>query len=266
MNLKLADYGTTGKFERINNRKRRFIELGEKIETLFKQNLSQSEVAKILGYSIQKVGYVKKSFNLVSVDLKHKKKCERIAHLTLEVKNCVECFIEFSRPYNYRDEQWRSQKFCSSKCCAQRKFSLIEVECNFCLKKYKTRPSHYKRKRRGFCSLKCHGEFRKEKLPFYEQPAYKGVRTLVDGESIYARNARKKRYLYRKNIEGSHSHEEWESVKIKFGNKCALCKQQKPLTKDHKIPMSKGGSDYITNIQPLCKSCNCSKGVKIMEL
>lgn len=96
-------------------------------------------------------------------------------------------------------------------------------------------------------------------------PAWKG--------GIYNNNpSERKRYLVNKrraikmNAEGSHTQGEWELLKKQYGYTCLSCKRKEPLiklTEDHIIPLIKGGSDYIENIQPLCKSCNSTKHTNI---
>ncbi len=66
----------------------------------------------------------------------------------------------------------------------------------------------------------------------------------------------------------AHTESEWVALKEKYKLTCPSCGKAEPeikLTRDHIIPLSKGGSDSIENIQPLCKSCNCKKHLKIIK-
>jgi len=67
---------------------------------------------------------------------------------------------------------------------------------------------------------------------------------------------------------GGHTFGEWENLKAQYNWTCPCCGKSEPeikLTEDHIIPLSKGGSDLIENIQPLCKNCNCKKHTKIIK-
>jgi hypothetical protein len=48
------------------------------------------------------------------------------------------------------------------------------------------------------------------------------------------------------------------------GNKCVKCGSIHNLTIDHIMPLSKGGENDDSNLQTLCKNCNCSKKDSIM--
>ena len=58
-----------------------------------------------------------------------------------------------------------------------------------------------------------------------------------------------------------HTQEEFDRLCDDYNNKCVFCGRCRTnFTRDHIIPTSKGGSDFIWNIQPACEQCNWDKG------
>ena len=59
--------------------------------------------------------------------------------------------------------------------------------------------------------------------------------------------------------------EQWLGLLSEYKNQCLRCGKQNGLAADHIVPAILGGSDGIENIQPLCKSCNSSKGIRTID-
>ncbi len=71
-------------------------------------------------------------------------------------------------------------------------------------------------------------------------------------------NGRRNRYVKRE-----HTDTEWQAKLEEYNYQCAYCKKQlNNLSKDHVVPISKGGNDKIDNIVPACLPCNRSKRAK----
>ena len=104
----------------------------------------------------------------------------------------------------------------------------------------------------------------KEKFPSYNKNWRKNNMDKV-------RMNRKRMKLKRKGVIGSHTLTEWQELKDKFNHCCAICGMQEPfigqyyiwLTEDHIKPITKGGNNFIENIQPLCFICNCKKWASV---
>lgn len=57
---------------------------------------------------------------------------------------------------------------------------------------------------------------------------------------------------------------QWEEIRVSQNYRCNICGEEKPLHRDHIIPVSKGGHFTKSNIQGLCRNCNSRKSNKII--
>ncbi len=68
---------------------------------------------------------------------------------------------------------------------------------------------------------------------------------------------------------GTHTGADRVAVFECYGYRCAHCAEdllRLPRAQrhiDHVVPISRGGSNCISNLQPLCGRCNCSKGDRL---
>lgn len=64
---------------------------------------------------------------------------------------------------------------------------------------------------------------------------------------------------------GTHTDSEWLLLLQKCSHRCLRCnRKSRRLTKDHIIPIAKGGRTTRKNLQALCEACNTAKGAKTM--
>lgn len=126
----------------------------------------------------------------------------------------------------------------------------IKKICKLCSAPYKVTPSRVNKS--FFCSIKCANNSFKKPI---EVTLERIKKTRVIYENI--RRARKSK------AGGSFTLKEWDILKAKHNFTCPCCLKSEPeikLTIDHVIPISKGGINDRSNIQPLCRKCNSKKG------
>lgn len=161
---------------------------------------------------------------------------------TILKKECVICKKVFEKPMYVSVKNWHERtKMCSKQC----------------------RIEYTARKNKGGNA----GSFSREMLLNKENhPRWKGGISRKAGYCTpYKTNYKAKN---RHDAVGKITNDEWSSLKKKFGNKCVCCgdsEKRVSLEIDHVIPLSKNGSNYISNIQPLCSTCNRKKGGNFID-
>ena len=92
-----------------------------------------------------------------------------------------------------------------------------------------------------------------------EHDAWRRANPERDRARCAARRARKA------GARGSHTVEQWLARLAEFGGRCAYCGSTDRIERDHITPLTRGGTDFIDNIVPACKSCNAGKHNKLLS-
>lgn len=205
------------------------------------------------------------------------KKCDVGVNVPVVI-NCKQCSKElFVKPY-----QVGKKSYCSRECMKKAYTKTrLKRDCKMCGKEFEF-PDRPSRKNAMFCSRCCMdkyyvGERHRNYTHGYGNRMLpekrKEIRTrhyLANKEDYYKRSFIGK--IKRRNVEQGHTFEQWIDLLKKHDNTCYYCgvrmtKKQgaKQRTRDHIIPISKGGTDDISNIVPACRSCNSKKGTKTID-
>jgi hypothetical protein len=65
---------------------------------------------------------------------------------------------------------------------------------------------------------------------------------------------------------GSFTERDWQRIVHRYGGLCAYCAERPATTRDHVLPVCRGGTGYIGNILPACGRCNSAKrGLLLIE-
>ena len=186
-------------------------------------------------------------------------------------KKCSKCgvvkFITefYGHPKNECDNVCKiCRKEYSKKYREKHKVQVLEYQKRYyikhkeeCLKR--TRAYYWKHRPQKLKDRKKYIEEHKEAMHTYNKEWHKNNRSKTSAN----RNRRRARQL---KAEGTFTAEEWETLLQKCGYKCLCCgRTNRKLCADHIVPLIKGGTNWIENIQPLCRNCNSEKSTKIIN-
>lgn len=91
---------------------------------------------------------------------------------------------------------------------------------------------------------------------FYREKSKRWGR--LNPEKAYAKKLRRKFRLL--NVVDDLTPGQWREIKRSFSYRCAYCyRSDVKLTRDHVVPVSRGGGNTVSNVVPACLRCNLSK-------
>jgi 5-methylcytosine-specific restriction endonuclease McrA len=160
----------------------------------------------------------------------------------------------------------KGDKFCSIECYLLSVKKRTITSCLFCGKDINIRTARLKDSRGRYCSKMCSNRAKKKSPEYIHKKRLEYTRQYRKENPDWYTATKHKRRALERNAKGSFTKEEWIEIKKKCGGRCVGCGEEKKLTVDHIIPLSKGGSNSKENIQPLCGRCNSRKYNKILQV
>ena len=162
-------------------------------------------------------------------------------------------------------------KQCSNKSCQQvkplsefytlKKTGKPDSWCKICRREYQKRYKEYKRLYQAAYGRTHLEEHKRWIAQNVEHLRLRSRARYYKNPAAFKAQARKRKLRLR-GMAVRHTEQDWLSLLEAYEYRCFGCGvQSDKLTRDHIVPISKGGGDEIENIAPLCSSCNSKKGV-----
>lgn len=104
-------------------------------------------------------------------------------------------------------------------------------------------------------SIRTYNKQWREKNPEYHS-SYKKKNREKENEYYHRRRTRQL-------LQGDFTILEKETRRL-YSSGCIACDSHEDISIDHIIPISRGGRHSVGNLQPMCISCNSSKGTQLM--
>ena len=121
----------------------------------------------------------------------------------------------------------------------------------------------------GCASRAAHpDEHAKDSRTYYERNREERLERTARYHAEHPEVVRAKSQAYRARkiaADGRFTSAEWLALVEVWGARCAYCGCDDPLEADHRIPLARGGTNFISNILPACRSCNAKKHLMTEE-
>jgi 5-methylcytosine-specific restriction endonuclease McrA len=168
----------------------------------------------------------------------------------------VNYFCKFCKENKNILDFWNNNKSCCKSCILKRKRDRYNNDQKF---KIRTLKNNSK-------SRKKNNNYSEKRKVWDEKYSKQNFEKIKQTKRKWEKNNREKcrmkvrrRREREKQIKGYCTYDQWINRMKFYGNRCYYCKIETKLTMDHRIPISRGGYGWPSNLVPACLSCNSSK-------